>query len=250
MCAVTGTAATGQPFAGVHAHSGMVAYQGEKMSKSLGNLVFVSRLREQGADPMAIRLALLAHHYRSDWEWTDADLSRATTRLNLWRRAVTRTEGISAETPSRRCAAHFATTWTPRRTGRDRHGRTPARHCQGMTPDAPTRSAPWRKSLGSDWSADPTPTVGSAAVKTFEELYAELTEKARTRPEGSGTVKALDAGVHAIGKKIVEEAAEVWMACEYQDAEAAAEEISQLLYHLQVMMIARDITLDDVYRYL
>jgi phosphoribosyl-ATP pyrophosphohydrolase len=87
-------------------------------------------------------------------------------------------------------------------------------------------------------------------VKTFEELYAELTEKARTRPEGSGTVKALDAGVHAIGKKIVEEAAEVWMACEYQDAEAAAEEISQLLYHLQVMMIARDITLDDVYRYL
>lgn len=87
-------------------------------------------------------------------------------------------------------------------------------------------------------------------MKTFEELYAELTEKARTRPEGSGTVKALDAGVHAIGKKIVEEAAEVWMACEYQDAEAAAEEISQLLYHLQVMMIARDITLDDVYRYL
>lgn len=97
MCAVTGTAATGQPFAGVHAHLGMVAYQGEKMSKSLGNLVFVSRLREQGADPMAIRLALLAHHYRSDWEWTDADLSRATARLELWRRAVTRTEGISAD---------------------------------------------------------------------------------------------------------------------------------------------------------
>ncbi len=96
MCAITGSAATGMPFAGVHAHSGMVAYQGEKMSKSLGNLVFVSRLREQGVDPMVIRLALMAHHYRSDWEWTDADLERAEERLNLWRRAVTRIEGISA----------------------------------------------------------------------------------------------------------------------------------------------------------
>jgi phosphoribosyl-ATP pyrophosphohydrolase len=87
-------------------------------------------------------------------------------------------------------------------------------------------------------------------VKTFEQLYAELAEKAQTRPEGSGTVAQLDAGVHAIGKKIVEEAAEVWMAAEYESDEAAAEEISQLLYHLQVMMVARGITLDDVYRYL
>jgi phosphoribosyl-ATP pyrophosphohydrolase len=87
-------------------------------------------------------------------------------------------------------------------------------------------------------------------VKTFEQLYAELADKAATRPEGSGTVAQLDAGVHAIGKKIVEEAAEVWMAAEYESDEAAAEEISQLLYHLQVMMVARGITLDDVYRYL
>ncbi|PRY58603.1 phosphoribosyl-ATP diphosphatase [Glycomyces artemisiae] len=87
-------------------------------------------------------------------------------------------------------------------------------------------------------------------MKTFEQLYAELSEKAATRPEGSGTVAALDAGVHAIGKKIVEEAAEVWMAAEYESDEAAAEEISQLLYHLQVMMVARGISVDDVYRYL
>lgn len=87
-------------------------------------------------------------------------------------------------------------------------------------------------------------------MKSFEELFAELSHKAQTRPEGSGTVKQLDAGVHAIGKKIVEEAAEVWMACEYESSESAAEEISQLLYHLQVMMIARGLSLSDVYRYL
>lgn len=86
--------------------------------------------------------------------------------------------------------------------------------------------------------------------KSFESLFAELQDKARTRPEGSGTVKQLDAGVHAIGKKIVEEAAEVWMASEYESRAAAAEEISQLLYHLQVMMVALDLDLDDVYRYL
>jgi phosphoribosyl-ATP pyrophosphohydrolase len=85
-------------------------------------------------------------------------------------------------------------------------------------------------------------------VKTFDELFAELTEKARSRPEGSGTVAQLDAGVHAIGKKVVEEAAEVWMAAEYQSEEELAEEISQALYHLQVMMIARGLTLEDVYR--
>ncbi|RZS58814.1 phosphoribosyl-ATP pyrophosphatase [Microcella putealis] len=87
-------------------------------------------------------------------------------------------------------------------------------------------------------------------MKTFESLYAELAEKARSRPEGSGTVAQLDAGVHAIGKKIVEEAAEVWMASEYESDAAAAEEISQLLYHLQVMMVAKGLTPDDVYRYL
>jgi L-cysteine:1D-myo-inositol 2-amino-2-deoxy-alpha-D-glucopyranoside ligase len=77
-------------FARVYAHSGMVAYQGAKMSKSLGNLVFVSRLRAAGVDPMAIRLALITHHYRSDWEWTDAVLAAAQARLERWRAAVTR----------------------------------------------------------------------------------------------------------------------------------------------------------------
>ena len=86
--------------------------------------------------------------------------------------------------------------------------------------------------------------------KTFDALFDELSEKARTRPAGSGTVAALDAGVHAIGKKIVEEAAEVWMAAEHESDERAAEEISQLLYHLQVLMVARGLTLEDVYTHL
>ena len=83
-------------------------------------------------------------------------------------------------------------------------------------------------------------------MKTFDELFAELSEKAVSRPEGSGTVAELDAGVHAIGKKIVEEAAEVWMAAEYQSDTETAEEISQLLYHLQVMMIAKGLAPADV----
>ena len=84
-------------------------------------------------------------------------------------------------------------------------------------------------------------------MKTFDELFAELSRKASDRPEGSGTVAALDAGVHSIGKKVVEEAAEVWMAAEHEGPERTAEEISQLLYHLQVLMIARGVSLDDVY---
>ena len=87
-------------------------------------------------------------------------------------------------------------------------------------------------------------------VKTFDALFAELAAKAVERPEGSGTVAQLDAGVHAIGKKIVEEAAEVWMAAEYESTDAAAEEISQLLYHLQVLMLAKGLSLEDVYRHL
>ncbi len=87
-------------------------------------------------------------------------------------------------------------------------------------------------------------------MKTFDELFGELSEKARLRPEGSDTVARLDAGVHAIGKKIVEEAAEVWMAAEYETDEQCAEEISQLLYHLQVMMISKGLTLEQVYAHL
>ena len=93
-------------------------------------------------------------------------------------------------------------------------------------------------------------TVTLTPVKTFDQLFAELTDKAATRPAGSGTVAELDAGVHAIGKKIVEEAAEVWMAAEHEGQARTAEEISQLLYHLQVLMLASDISLDDVYAHL
>jgi phosphoribosyl-ATP pyrophosphohydrolase len=85
-------------------------------------------------------------------------------------------------------------------------------------------------------------------VKTFEELWQELSAKAESRPEGSGTVQALDAGVHAIGKKVVEEAAESWMAAEHEGHERAAEEISQLLYHIQVLMLALDLDLEDIYK--
>ena len=87
-------------------------------------------------------------------------------------------------------------------------------------------------------------------MKTFDALFDELSEKSRARPAGSRTVAELDAGVHAIGKKVVEEAAEVWMAAEHESADRAAEEISQLLYHLQVLMLARGLKLEDVYRHL
>jgi phosphoribosyl-ATP pyrophosphohydrolase len=87
-------------------------------------------------------------------------------------------------------------------------------------------------------------------VKTFESLYAELEQRIADRPVGSRTVAEFDAGVHAIGKKIVEEAAEVWMAAEHESNDRAAEEISQLIYHLQVLMLAKGISLDDVNRHL
>jgi phosphoribosyl-ATP pyrophosphohydrolase len=84
-------------------------------------------------------------------------------------------------------------------------------------------------------------------MKSFETLWVELSEIVENRPEGSGTLKEFDAGVHAVGKKIIEEAAEVWMAAEYEDDEDLALEISQLLYHLQVLMLVRGISIEDVY---
>jgi phosphoribosyl-ATP pyrophosphohydrolase len=86
------------------------------------------------------------------------------------------------------------------------------------------------------------------SAKTFEELFEELSAKAAAGTPGSRTVELVTAGVHAIGKKVVEEAAEVWMAAEHEGEERTAEEISQLLYHLQVLMVAKGISLDDVYR--
>lgn len=87
-------------------------------------------------------------------------------------------------------------------------------------------------------------------MKSFDTLWSELVEKIQTRPEGSGTVAAVDAGVHTIGKKILEEAGEVWLAAEHESDEALAEEISQLIYHLQTLMLARGLKPEDIYRYL
>jgi len=84
-------------------------------------------------------------------------------------------------------------------------------------------------------------------VKRFEELFTELSEKAEATQAGSNTVRLLEAGPHEIGKKLVEEAAESWMAAEYESPERCAEELSQLLYHVQVMMLALGLTLEDVY---
>lgn len=87
-------------------------------------------------------------------------------------------------------------------------------------------------------------------MTSFDSLFEQLSEKAILRPEGSQTVMWLDAGVHTIGKKIVEEAAEVWMAAEHEGNDRTAEEISQLIYHLQVMMLAKGISLSDVEKHL
>lgn len=87
-------------------------------------------------------------------------------------------------------------------------------------------------------------------MKSFEELFAELEEKVATRHPGSGTVRAIAAGTHSIGKKILEEAGEVWMAAEHEGPRRTAEEIAQLLYHVQVLMLACDLSLDDIYNHL
>jgi phosphoribosyl-ATP pyrophosphohydrolase len=87
-------------------------------------------------------------------------------------------------------------------------------------------------------------------MKTFDDLFAELTRRQADRPAGSATVAALDAGLHAQGKKVIEEAAEAWMAAEYESAERTAEEISQLLYRVQVLMLGKGLTPADVYKYL
>lgn len=97
MCAAEAQVLTGAaPFARHYVHSAMVSWQGHKMSKSRGNLVFVSQLRHEGVEPAAIRLALLAHHYRSDWAWTPQGLDGARDRLDLWRRATASASGPEA----------------------------------------------------------------------------------------------------------------------------------------------------------
>jgi L-cysteine:1D-myo-inositol 2-amino-2-deoxy-alpha-D-glucopyranoside ligase len=98
MSGTQAVALTGErPFARLYAHQAMVGLDGEKMSKSKGNLVLVSKLRANGVDPMAIRLVLLAHHYRTEWSWTDAALSAAQQRLETWRSALSVNEGPDVE---------------------------------------------------------------------------------------------------------------------------------------------------------
>ena len=87
-------------------------------------------------------------------------------------------------------------------------------------------------------------------VENFDELFAEITDRAQQRPKDSGTVEGLDKGLHFLGKKVVEEAGEVWLAAEYQSDDELSEEISQLLYWLQVVAVKRGLSLDDIYRYL
>ena len=152
-----------------------------------------------------------------------------------------------------------ATQWLPSGAVGPTRPRGPMRACErwegvGTSPYlAKATAAPQRSHAGQPRKADPRRRPEPSrleTVKTFESLFDELSEKAAARPAGSRTVAELESGIHAIGKKIVEEAAEVWMAAEYESDEAAAEEISQLFYHLQVLMIAKGLTLQDVYRHL
>jgi L-cysteine:1D-myo-inositol 2-amino-2-deoxy-alpha-D-glucopyranoside ligase len=147
-------------FARLYAHSGMVAYQGAKMSKSLGNLIFIGRLRESGVDPMAIRLTLLAHHYRSDWEWTDAALADAQTRLSRWRAAAT----------------------------------TPAASPAAGTPAvSPTASPAGQPSAGAPAPATPVPGIPAASA-----VLQQVRERLADDLDAPGALAAIDAWTDAV----------------------------------------------------
>ena len=140
------------------------------------------------------------------------------------------------------CALRGAVVRVRVEVGRGNQGHAPGGHAQrGRAPRGESRVPVNPRDLGM------TGVKQSPPVKTFDDLFAELSEKARTRPAGSGTVAALDGGVHGLGKKILEEAGEVWLAAEHEGDDALADEISQLLYWTQVLMISRGLTLDDVY---
>jgi L-cysteine:1D-myo-inositol 2-amino-2-deoxy-alpha-D-glucopyranoside ligase len=171
----------GHVFARLYAHSALVSYQGAKMSKSLGNLVFVSRLRESGVDPMAIRLALLAHHYRDAWEWTDAELANAAARLSRWRAATSETT-----TPATQVAppAPFAAATPPA---------PPAAATQAAPPapsSAATQAAPPAPSSAATQAAPPAPS--SAAV------LAEVRERLADDLDAPGALAAIDAWADAV----------------------------------------------------
>ena len=147
MCAAQGRVATGEEFARAYVHAGMVGLDGEKMSKSKGNLVFVSTLRERGVDPRVIRLALLSHHYREDWIWTDHELDHAAERLDNWREAVRLDAGLNADEVLVQVRSAWRTTWTPRRHWR-RSTPGPGRRRPSMVttprrpPSSPTSATP------------------------------------------------------------------------------------------------------------
>ena len=159
--------ATDQPFAQAYVHSGMVGLDGEKMSKSKGNLVFVSTLRGSGVDPMAIRLALLAHHYRDDWDWTAELLDSAHSRLSLWREAVRLDAGLNADevlVQVRRALAHDLDArrlrWLPWTRGQEPRSRSTATTLrpQRWSPAPATRSSAWC------WSTDLSASQQAVAV--------------------------------------------------------------------------------------
>ena len=158
----------GLTFAKAYVHAGMVGYQGEKMSKSRGNLVFVSKLRERGVDPMAVRLALLGHHYREDWEWTDGDLVRAETLLEDLRVAVASPTGAVTSSVVRGVRHALADDLNApmalqalRRLGRDQRARTGPSSGRGRG-----RTSSRGRPLGS--SCDASVVAGVAALQALE----------------------------------------------------------------------------------
>jgi L-cysteine:1D-myo-inositol 2-amino-2-deoxy-alpha-D-glucopyranoside ligase len=191
----------GHVFARVYAHSGMVAYQGAKMSKSLGNLVFVSRLREAGVDPMAIRLALLAHHYRSDWEWTDAVLAEARSRLTRWR-AATSYPIPSTPASSASSASPASSAPTTPSTASASAASAPS------TASASAASAPTAASVPSTASASGVASVSaaasapavtvSAAVPAAETVLRTVRERLADDLDAPGALAAIDAWAAAV----------------------------------------------------
>jgi cysteinyl-tRNA synthetase len=179
-------------FARVYAHAGMVGLDGEKMSKSLGNLVFVSRLVADGEDPMAVRLALLAHHYRDDWEWTEPGLAAARTRLTRWRTATgTPAPATGSMTPATGTTTPATGTTTPA-TGTTTPATGTTTPATGTTtpatPPAPgASSAPAAPSNPPAPPAPPVPSVSSA-----ESVLARVRERLADDLDAPGALTVVD----------------------------------------------------------
>jgi L-cysteine:1D-myo-inositol 2-amino-2-deoxy-alpha-D-glucopyranoside ligase len=166
-------------FARVYAHAGMVGLGGEKMSKSLGNLVFVSRLVADGEDPMAVRLALLAHHYRDDWEWTEPGLAAARTRLTRWRTAT--------GTPPP------ATGTTPPATGTTPPAAPPAPAAPAAPPASPTPPAAGASSAPAAPSNPPaSPAPPAPGVSSAESVLARVRERLADDLDAPGALTVVD----------------------------------------------------------